>query len=130
METLLEQLSSAEEDKFKIFSLNGVITYAKMLSNYDGDTADCLLINNDTFMRFKVRFWKLSTGLDDINEKYHKKIIKIVCGDFDKYGRLLITAFDIDLDKELEFDNSINKKMIDEGYGYAYYGGTKNLCLK
>jgi endonuclease YncB( thermonuclease family) len=156
METLLDQLTSAEEDKFKIFSLNGVITYAKMLSNYDGDTADCLLINNDTFMRFKVRFygydspemkpslnikdrddikkkaleakkrlWKLCTGLDDINEKYHKKIIKIVCEDFDKYGRLLITAYDIDIGDNLEFDNSINKKMIDEGHGYAYYGGTK-----
>lgn len=153
---ILEQLKSAQEDKFKLFSLNGIITYAKILSNYDGDTADCLLVHNDTFMRFKVRFygydspemkpalnikdrddikkkaleakkrlWKLCTDLDDINEKNHKKLIKIVCDDFDKYGRLLITAYDSDLDKDLEFENSINKKMIDEGHGYAYYGGTK-----
>ena len=155
-DTILDKLKSAEEDKYKIFSLKGITTYAKILSNYDGDTADCLLVHNDTFMRFKVRFygydspemkpslslverdeikkkaieakkrlWNLTTGLDDITEKYHKKLIKIVCDDFDKYGRLLITAFDTDLDKELEFDNSINKKMIDEGHGYAYYGGTK-----
>ena len=155
-DTILDKLKSAEEDKYKIFSLKGITTYAKILSNYDGDTADCLLVHNDTFMRFKVRFygydspemkpalnikdrddikkkaleakkrlWKLCTDLDDINEKNHKKLIKIVCDDFDKYGRLLITAYDSDLDKDLEFENSINKKMIDEGHGYAYYGGTK-----
>jgi endonuclease YncB( thermonuclease family) len=155
-DTLLEQLKSAEEDKFKLFSLNGIITYAKILSNYDGDTADCLLVHNDTFMRHKVRFygydspemkpslnikdrdeikkkaleakkrlWKLCTDLDDINEKFHKKIIKIVCDDFDKYGRLLITAFNYDFKDNLDFDNSINKIMIDEGHGYSYFGGTK-----
>lgn len=155
-ETIFEQLKNAEEDKFKIFSLNGVITYAKILSNYDGDTADCLLVHNDNLMRFKVRLygydspemkpslnikdrdeikkkaleakkrlWNLTTGLDDINNKNHKKIIKIVCDDFDKYGRLLITAYDIDIGDNLEFENSINKKMIDEGHGYSYLGGTK-----
>jgi endonuclease YncB( thermonuclease family) len=155
-DTILEQLKSAEEDKYKIFSLKDVITYAKILSNYDGDTADCLIVHDDTFRRFKVRFygydspemkpalnikdrdeikkkaieakkrlWNLTTGLDDINQKFHKKLIKIVCDDFDKYGRLLITAYDTDIGDNLEFDNSINKKMIDEGHGYAYYGGTK-----
>lgn len=73
----------------------------------------------------KKRLWNLTTGLDDINNKNHKKIIKIVCDDFDKYGRLLITAYDIDIGDNLEFENSINKKMIDEGHGYSYLGGTK-----
>ena len=113
-DTILEQLKSAEEDKYKIFSLKDVITYAKILSNYDGDTADCLIVHDDTFRRFKVRFygydspemkpalnikdrdeikkkaveakkrlWNLTTGLDDFNQKFHKKIIKIVCDDFD-----------------------------------------------
>jgi endonuclease YncB( thermonuclease family) len=155
-DSILELLKSSEEDKYKIFSLNNVITYAKILSNYDGDTADCLLVHDDTFRRFKVRFygydspemkpplnikdrdeikkkaveakkrlWNLTSGLDDINQKFHKNLIKIVCGDFDKYGRLLITAYDFDIGDNLEFDFSINKKMIDEGHGYPYYGGTK-----
>jgi len=155
MDSLLETLRIAEDDKYKIFSLKGVITYGKIISNYDGDTADCILIHNDNFLRYKVRFygydspemkpplnikdrddikkraveakkrlWKLCSGLDDINDKYHKKIIKIVCDDFDKYGRLLITAYDFDTDK-LEFDNSINEIMIKENHGYSYFGGKK-----
>jgi hypothetical protein len=155
-ETLLEDLKIADEDKYKIFSLKGIITYGKIISNYDGDTADCILIYNDTFMRYKVRFfgydspemkpslsikdrdeikkkaieakkrlWNFCSGLDDVNEKNHKKIIKIVCDDFDKYGRLLITAYDYDYNDTLDFNYSINKKMINEGHGYSYFGGTK-----
>ena len=54
---IVEKLKNAKEDSYKIFSLNGIITYAKILSNYDGDTADCILIHNDNIMRFKVRFY-------------------------------------------------------------------------
>jgi endonuclease YncB( thermonuclease family) len=155
-DNLLENLRIADENKYEIFSLKGITTYGKIISNYDGDTADCILIYKDNFMRYKVRFygydspemkpslsikdrdeikkkaieakkrlWKLCSDLDDINEKYHKKIIKIVCDDFDKYGRLLITAFNSDFKDNLDFDNSINKIMIDEGHGYSYFGGTK-----
>jgi endonuclease YncB( thermonuclease family) len=72
----------------------------------------------------KKRLWKLCTGLDDLNIKYHENLIKIVCDEFDKYGRLLITAYNFD-NNNLEFENSINKLMIDEGFGYSYYGGKK-----
>lgn len=152
----LEILRNAEQDNYPLFSLKGIITYAKILSNYDGDTADCLLLHKNNFMRFKVRFfgydspemkpslnikdrddikkkaieaktklWKLCSGLDNIDIKYHKNLIKIVCDDFDKYGRLLITAYDFDINDNLEFNKSINHIMIDEGYGYSYLGGTK-----
>ena len=55
---------------------------------------------------------------------------KIVCDDFDKYGRLLIMAFpeetDISNKNEDElFNISINNQMIKEGHGYSYKGGTK-----
>lgn len=49
----------------------------------------------------------------------NKKIIKIKCHEFDKYGRLLVT---------LQADNltkSINQILIDESYAKAYDGGTK-----
>lgn len=155
---MLDILRLSKIEDYPIFSLKGVITYGKILKNYDGDTADCLIIYKENIMRFKVRFygydspemkpslnienreeiilkakeakrklWKECSGLDDINEKEHNKIIKILCDDFDKYGRLLITAFDYELNKELNFENSINKKMIEEGYGYSYLGGKKNI---
>jgi endonuclease YncB( thermonuclease family) len=155
-DNLLEDLKIADEDKYKIFSLKGITTYGKIISNYDGDTADCILIYKNNLLRFKVRFygydspemkpslnikdrdeikkkaieakkklWNLCSGLDDITEKYHKKIIKIVCDDFDKYGRLLITAYDFDYNDILDFNYSINNIMIEEGHGYSYFGGTK-----
>jgi hypothetical protein len=155
---LLDNLKNADENQYKLFSLKGIITYGKIIKNYDGDTADCILIYNNNFMRFKVRLfgydspemkpslnikdrddikikaieaknrlWHLCTGLNDVNDKNHKQLIKIVCDDFDKYGRLLITAFKFDYNDILEFDYSINKIMIDEGHGYSYFGGKKNI---
>jgi len=152
MENLLRM---ADINTYHLFSLNSHISSAKLLSNYDGDTADILFIYNDRIMRMKARFLgydtpeiKPSLNDPDRDEKKKKaieakerlwflctnndskRLIKIKCYDFDKYGRILIVAVneDIDIstidDKEL-FNISINKQMITEGHGYEYYGGTK-----
>lgn len=49
----------------------------------------------------------------------NKKIVILKCHEFDKYGRLLATIYE-DTSK-----NSLNQVLIDEGYAYAYDGGTK-----
>ena len=54
---LIEKLRIANQDTYKIFSLKGLITYGKIINNYDGDTADCILIFNDNIIRYKVRFF-------------------------------------------------------------------------
>jgi hypothetical protein len=54
---IIDKLRTANDESYKIFSLKGIITYAKILSNYDGDTAECILLYNDNIMRFKVRFF-------------------------------------------------------------------------
>jgi len=154
---------NASIDTYPLFSLNGLITYAKLLSNYDGDTGDILLnYNNNQPLRMKARFsgydsceikpslndpdrenkkkraiiakerlWFLCTNSTNLKEN-HKTLIKIKCGEFDKYGRLLILAFNIDcniedpnLDDKTLFNLSINNQMITEGHGYSYNGGTK-----
>jgi len=151
---ILETLMNSSINSFPVFSLKGYITFAKVLENYDGDTADIFINYNGTFMRLKARFygydspemkpsmnipnrdeikkkaieakrrlWELCSGLPKLDEKIHKKLIKVVCDDFDKYGRILITAFEKKEDEGFEL--SINKKMINEGHGYAYYGGHK-----
>lgn len=151
----MEKLRNTNLDDIQIFNFKGLKTYGKILKNYDGDTADCVIINNDILYRFKIRMygydspeikpslnienreeiilkakeakyklWKLTTKTDDY--QIHKTLIKIECGDFDKYGRLLITAYDENIE-ELDFSKSINKMMIDEGYGYSYLGGKKNI---
>jgi endonuclease YncB( thermonuclease family) len=45
------------------------------------------------------------------------KLITVNCGDFDKYGRLLVELFDNNL--------CINQAMIDNKFAIAYDGGTK-----
>jgi len=155
-------LQIATIDSYPLFSLNGLITHAKLLSNYDGDTGDILFIYNEMPIRMKARFagydtceikpslkdpkrdekkkrayeakerlWYLCTNTNDM-KSYHKTLIKIKCGEFDKYGRLLIIAYNENVDFESleddksQFDLSINAQMINEGHGYLYEGGTKN----
>lgn len=154
-------LIDATIDKYPLFSLKGLITYAKLLSNYDGDTGDILFIYNQMPMRMKARFtgydtcemkpslkdpkrdekkkraqeakerlWFLCTNSNDFLLN-HSTLIKIKCGEFDKYGRLLIIAFNEQtnfeqLDDKSQFDLSINAQMINEGHGYIYEGGTKD----
>jgi len=66
----------------------------------------------------------------------NKKIIKIKCEEFDKYGRLLASLY-TDIDRYSVDEESVNKekvlnklfninhKLIDEGFAYEYDGGTK-----
>jgi len=148
-------LMMAEINDYPLFSLNGLVTYAKLLSNYDGDTGDILFMFKGNPMRMKARFtgydtceiktslndpqrddkkrrayeakqrlWYLCTNTEDLKAK-HRTLIKIKCHEFDKYGRLLITAFNENDDCNND-SLSINQKMINEGHGYAYDGGTKN----
>jgi endonuclease YncB( thermonuclease family) len=155
MDNNLDLLRNAKLQSYPLFSLKGYITYAKLLSNYDGDTGDILFIYNGMPMRMKARFngydtCEMKPSINDPrrDEKKrrakeakkrlwklctnmdeegveHKTLIKIKCDEFDKYGRLLIIAFPENTTDE-SFEMSINNQMIKEGHGYQYGGGTKN----
>jgi endonuclease YncB( thermonuclease family) len=157
------QLKSSTLQTVPVFSLKGVVTYAKLVRNYDGDTGDIVLIYKDTLMRFRARFsgydccemkpplsdpqrdtkkkrailakqrlWTLCTSSTDPEcKEQHTNLIKVKCEDFDKYGRLLVVAFNEDcdfegMDESTIFKHSINNKMIEEGHAYSYEGGTKH----
>ena len=49
--------------------------------------------------------------------------MKLSCKDFDKYGRLLVEVYDDDT-------VSINNWLIDNGYAFAYDGGTKKIWFE
>ena len=49
------------------------------------------------------------------------QLVYIKCGKFDKYGRLLGKIY---LNKNDTI--SVNELMINQKYGYVYYGGSKN----
>ena len=64
--------------------------------------------------------------------KQNTYLVKVKCGIFDKYGRLLVELYpyqDIEFTHQtggvLEFENSYNQKLINNNFAYAYYGGTK-----
>ena len=53
--------------------------------------------------------------------KQNNKLIKVKCGEFDKYGRLLIKMYDLDTNEEISF----NQILINEEYAKEYFGKTK-----
>ena len=56
----------------------------------------------------------------------NKKIIKIKCFEFDKYGRLLADLYDSENNNfDANNSKSFNDILIDENYAYRYDGGTK-----
>ena len=70
---------------------------------------------NDTFSLLEDH-----VRIIELLNKHEKKIIKVECLDFDKYGRLLIKAYN-NVD-----ELSINEIMVNEGHGRAYDGGRKD----
>ena len=46
-------------------------------------------------------------------------IVNIKCGEFDKYGRVLVQIY------SSQFTKSLNQLLIDENHAYAYFGKTK-----
>jgi len=77
----------------------------------------------------------LSTNCDEIDLSLHlkkteceqllqknTKIISVVCGEFDKYGRLLVELYDENAEPDAI---SYNQRLITGGYAKSYSGGTK-----
>ena len=50
--------------------------------------------------------------------------VKLKCGDFDKYGRLLAFVFPVNC-KDIDERNSFNKQLVREKLAYTYMGDTK-----
>ena len=84
----------------------------------------------------RTKLWTLLTNENTGMSDKHNIVFPVIIGDFDKYGRLLVSAFspNVKLEDisgfELEnmdmwFDKTINAQMVREGFGYPYYGGTK-----
>lgn len=141
----LHLLREATLDNCPPLSYDGRVTHAKLLRNYDGDTGDIALLDSAAgkVVRVRVRF----VGYDspEIHPPLHipdrervmqravsakqrlwelcteNAIIRVACGKFDKYGRLLVTAFRDDSEGE-----TINAQMIREGHGVPYAGGKRH----
>jgi len=117
------------------FNFKNYEAICKIIDVYDGDTCKGIFWFNDDYYIFTFRLLGIDTPeLKSINAKEKEagmisrdklrslilnKIVKIKCGDFDKYGRILVEIF------EYTTDESINNVMLVGGYGYKYDGKTK-----
>tara|TARA_B110000438_G_C15605664_1_gene560012 strand:+ start:424 stop:849 length:426 start_codon:yes stop_codon:yes gene_type:complete len=117
------------------FSFEGQEIEAKVVSVYDGDTVRVVFPLQSVMYKWNCRLTGVDTPelrtrcklekeygykvRDYLRDKILNKVVKIKCGDFDKYGRLLIEIICKD-------DTcSVNQWLIDNDYAFAYDGGTK-----
>lgn len=131
------------------FNFKGQTKIAKVVSLYDGDTCKMTLFLEENLInisdtikpyRMTVRLNGLDApeikGSSDEEKKYAQiskhllselilgKLVKINCGNFDKYGRLLAEIFVLDIETNKEIN--VNEWMIKNGFCKKYDGGTKN----
>ena len=118
------------------FSLEGKSVEAKVISVYDGDSIKCAFPLNDKIYKWNCRLSGVDTPeirtknknekeygykvRDLLREKILGKVVKLDCGEFDKYGRLLVT---INCDKD---NCSVNDWLINNNYAFKYDGGSKS----
>ena len=122
-------------EKVPEFSLKNEVKKAKVVSVYDGDTIRVVFPILNKLYKWNCRITGVDTPelrtRDELEKKYGyevrdklrdkilDKVVTVKCGDFDKYGRLLI---DIYCDNETR---SVSNWLIDNKYAFAYNGGTK-----
>ena len=121
------------DNKIGLFSLEGHEYRAKVVDVYDGDTIKCVFPIHDTLYRWNCRLTGVDTPelrtrcktekaygykvRDYLREKILNKMVYVRCGDFDKYGRLLVEI--------LCDDCLVNDWLVHNNYAFAYDGGTK-----
>ena len=124
------------DDKVKEFGFDGEIKEAKVVSVYDGDTCKVVFPVLRKLYKFNCRIQGVDTpelrtrdkkekayGIlvrDKVRERILNKVVQIECGDFDKYGRLLI-----DIKDPLVENEKISGWLIKNKYAFEYDGGTK-----
>lgn len=138
------KLEKCKDQDLPIFSFENQIKICKIVDVYDGDSFTACFFNNDKIIKYKFRAYgydspeirprlNLENRQEIINQALKAKekfiefsncqnnLVKIEFGNFDKYGRILGTVFNIDN------DNNVNELMIKNGFGYQYDGGTKKI---
>jgi len=123
------------DNKIELFSLEGLEIQTKVVDVYDGDTVKCVFPICGKLYRWNCRLTGVDTPeirtrckiekeygykvRDYLREKILNKMVYLRCGEFDKYGRLLVEI--------LCDDCLINDWLIQNKYAFAYDGGTKQI---
>ena len=122
------------DDSIEELTFKNDIKYGKVVSVYDGDTIKVVFLLADKLYKWNCRLDRVDTPelrtrndlekelgysvRDKLREKILNKIVKIKCGEFDKYGRLLTEIY-------INDNESVNQWLIDNKMAFEYHGGTK-----
>lgn len=141
--------ASTDEEKLaaatcgKDFSFAGRRFLAKIVDYYDGDTVRVVFLYGGQLVQYKARM----AGYDSpemkplkskpnreaekaaavaarvaLIDKVGDALVYLECGEFDKYGRLLVTVY---LRDGCDNGENVNAWMIAHGHGVPYDGGKK-----
>ena len=143
LNTKLETIKTPKDINY--FNFDGKTFIAKPCRVYDGDTFSVIFDFKGELIKYRCRCYGYDTPemrpskknpnrlkekelaliaknkMIELLEAHPSKLIKIECLKFDKYGRILIKAYNNVHEK------SINEIMVEEGYGKWYDGGTKDI---
>ena len=137
-------LMDANPAEYPLYTLKGLRTIGKFVTNYDGDTCHILMYVHGALQRHNVRMMgydspEMKPALSDPKRDEKKKaalhakerlaalcgngsvLLYVECHGPDKYGRQLMTIYT----DTTYTGKSVNQCMIDECCGYTYDGGTK-----
>ena len=142
MKVEIEELGNKTKENTEYMTLENNEYTAKIVYIYDGDTMHVVFKEFGQYFRWNCRISGVDTPelrtknekekvlgykvRDVLREKFMDKIVKIKCGEFDKYGRLLIDVYVPDEIKNPEQETQmLSSWLIENKYAYAYDGGTK-----
>ena len=125
------------------FSLSGLECDAKIVNCHDGDTVQALIPLNGSIYKWKCRLSDIDTpeirthdksekerGLharDVLSDLILNRVVRVKCGIFEKYGRLLVHIYIPDSNGDGQI--CLNDWMVDNGYAHRYNGGTKEKWI-
>jgi micrococcal nuclease len=139
-------LRSKTSENTPDYGFAGQVMWGKVVSVYDGDTLKAVVCINGLYQQVKIRCYgydspEMKPPLSKENREIEieraikardflsglvlNKIVRIHFYEFDKYGRFLGTIYL----RKCCSDIDINKLMIEKGYGYEYFGGTKKSSI-
>ena len=142
MKIEIEGLKDKTKENTDYMTLENNEYTAKIVYIYDGDTMHVVFKEFGQYFRWNCRISGVDTPelrtknenekelgykvRDVLREKLMNQIVKIRCGEFDKYGRLLIDVYMPNKYKNPEKETQmLSEWLIENKYAYAYDGGTK-----
>ena len=161
---LLQQKLQQQTLHTPLFSLSGQTHWAKCVKCYDADSIHIVILFQNKFVRFRCRLQGIDTAelrsknskershaahaRDWLVDTIYNRLIVVTCGDFDKYGRLLVTvhlpesitqtdqhvgggqhASNTPTTRATSTDlttcRHINRELVHLGFAYSYDGGKR-----